>query len=276
MSNVMKIDLDAVLRSRMGSRSRLVPRFAVSWLKRLIRQDELNDMLEAIGDRRGVEAADIILNRLNITLRSDGLDGLDGSGHYIFASNHPLGGLDGIALIALLGRRYNGQIRFMVNDLLMAVKPFEDIFLPVNKFGRQSRDYATAVDRAYDDPELQMLTFPAGLCSRRQPGGSIADPEWHRTLVTRAIRHRRHIVPVFFSGQNSSRFYRAAKWRKRLGIKFNLEQALLPSEVFRNRDATFEIIIGDPVDWNTLDRSRAADETLRIRQLVYNLPLSRT
>ena len=270
MSEVMKIDIGAVLAKRMGKRFGLVPRFTVTWLERLICQDQLNGLLEAIGDRRDVEAAEIILNRLNVSLKPVGFDAVP-DGRFIFASNHPLGGLDGIALIALLGRRYDNQIRFLVNDLLMAVKPFENIFLPVNKFGKQSRQYATDIDAAFDST-MQMITFPAGLCSRRQPDGTIADPDWRNTFVTRAIRHRRDIIPVFFGGRNSNRFYNAATWRKRLGLKFNIEQVLLPSEVFRSEGAEFEIYFGQPIEWQSLDRSRVKEHVGQIRQMVYQLP----
>ena len=269
MSEPIKIDIDAVIRQRLPKYYRFIPGFAIRRLARLIRQDELNDMLRAIGDRKGVDAAEVVLRELNITLHVDGLDRLP-EGRFIFASNHPLGGLDGLALITCIGRHYGGGVRFLVNDLLMAVKPLETVFLPVNKFGRQKPEYARMVDDAFAS-DLQMLTFPAGLCSRRLDDGTIGDLEWKKTVVTRAVRHERDIVPVYFGGINSKRFYNIARWRKRLGIKFNFEQVLLPGEVFKQRDAEFTIRVGSPIDHNSLDIGNAAAEAARLRQTVYNL-----
>lgn len=267
---IIQIDLDQLLRTRASRYHRFIPRPAVRWLERLICQDQLNDMLRKIGDKRDVEAADVVLRELDITLRPTGLENIPQQGRFIFASNHPLGGLDGLALISLFGHRYNGEIRFLVNDLLMSVKPLRGIFLPVNKFGRQSRQGATQIEEEYAG-DRQMLTFPAGLCSRRQDDGSIADLPWRKFVVTSAIQHQRDIIPVYFDGQNSAKFYRAAMWRKRLGIKFNLEQALLPSEVFKSRGATFGICVGRPISWRTLDGSQAVKEAATLRDIVYHL-----
>lgn len=269
-AEVVQIDIDQVLRTRAARYYRFVPPIAVRWLERLICQEQLNQMLRKIGDKRDVEAADVVLDELDIKLHAIGMDNIPADGRFIFASNHPLGGLDGLALISLFGHRYDGQIRFLVNDLLMAVKPLQGIFLPVNKFGQQSRQTAQLIESEYAG-HRQMLTFPAGLCSRRMDDGSIADLPWRKFVVTHAIQHQRDIIPVFFEGQNSSRFYNIARWRKRLGIKVNLEQALLPSEVFRSQGSTFCIHVGQPIAWQSLDRSQAQRLTDQVRQAVYRL-----
>ena len=267
---VIQIDLDQVLRARAARYYRFVPRCVVRWLERLICQDQLNDMLRKIGDKRDVEAADVVLRELDITLQPTGLENILPQGRFIFASNHPLGGLDGLALISLFGHHYHGDIRFLVNDLLMSVKPLQGIFLPVNKFGRQSRQGVTLIEQEYAS-QRQMLTFPAGLCSRRQPDGSVADLPWRKFVITSAIQHRRDIIPVYFDGHNSAKFYRLAHWRKRLGIKVNLEQAMLPGEVFKSRGATFGISVGRPISWQSLDGSQAVKEAAMVRDIVYHL-----
>ncbi len=268
--DIIQIDIDQVLRTRAARYYRFIPRFVVNWLKRLVCEDDLNALLRKIGDKRDVEAADVVLSELDITLRPTGLENIPGQGRFIFASNHPLGGLDGLALISLFGHHYGGNIRFLVNDLLMAVAPLRGIFLPVNKFGRQSRQAATLIEQEYAG-DRQMLTFPAGLCSRRQPDGRIADLRWHKFVITSAIQHRRDIIPVYFEGQNSASFYRAAQWRKRLGIKFNLEQILLPREVMNNRGATFGIHVGRPISWQKLDATHATQQAATLRDIVYHL-----
>ena len=268
-SQVIQIDIRETLRSKMPRYSRFVPGWLVRWLERVICQDELNALLRAIGDKKGADASDTVLRELGITLDVQGLERLP-QGRVVIASNHPLGGLDGLALISTFGHHYDGKIRFMVNDLLMAVKPLEDVFLPVNKFGKQSREAVASIMAEYKG-DKQMLTFPAGLCSRLHAGGVIADLEWQKAVVSMAAHYKRDIVPVHFVGQNSRKFYHAARWRKRLGIKFNLEQIMLPSEMLKQRGARFTIVVGDPVSWQTLDTSQPVAEAARLRNLCYSL-----
>lgn len=224
-----------------------MPGFAISALERVICQDDLNEMLRVAAPAEGSEFSRRILRHLNISVDVKGLDSIP-DGRYMFASNHPLGGLDGIALIAVLGGRYGDDgVRFLVNDLLMNVEPLRKVFLPVNKYGRQGREAALAINDALASGR-QILQFPAGLVSRLQPDGSIDDLQWQKSFVAKAIEYDRKIVPVRFEALNSMRFYKVAKWRKKSGLKVNIEQALLPSEIMKSRGKRFRIIFGQPVD----------------------------
>lgn len=266
----LRIDVDSVIRQRLPRHYKYIPKWLIHWLERIIRQDGLNKILAHIGDKKGVEAADIALADLNITLKATGEENIPGEGRFIFASNHPLGGLDGMGLISLIGHRYDGEIKFIVNDLLMAVKPFDNIFMPVNKHGRQSRGSAQEIEEQYQG-NRQMLTFPAGLCSRRLKRGVIGDLEWKKFVVTHAVSSKRDIIPVYFDGHNSKFFYRMARWRERLGLKFNLEMILLPGEMFKASGCTFNVYFGKPVKWETLDTRHAREEAEKLRTMVYEL-----
>ena len=263
----VKIDVDKVLRTRLPKHYRYIPRFLVRWLERAICQDRLNTILEKMADKNSVDAATVALDEMGITVNASGLDELP-LGRYMFVSNHPLGGLDGLALISLLGNRYERNIKFLVNDLLMAVTPLRGVFLPVNKYGRQSREAASEIDVALSS-DNQIITFPAGLCSRMQPDGSIADLPWQKAAVVHAVNYQRDIVPIYFDARNSSFFYRFAKWRKRLGIKFNIELIFLPKEMFKQRGATLHVLIGNPIPWSELDISKPKQEAARLRDIVY-------
>lgn len=189
---------------------------------------------------------------------------------HIFVCNHPLGGLDGIVMIDFISSHYGPPVYFVVNDLLSAVKPLEGLFLPVNKHGRQSRDAAGVLDRAFDS-DSPIIMFPAGMVSRRLKGG-IADLKWNKMFVNRAIRHQRDIVPVHFGGHNSSFFYNFARLRVALGLRFNYEMVCLPSEVFKSRGKRFDIHVGTPVSWRSLEGGARAQATAdAIRSLVYSL-----
>lgn len=267
----IRIDLQQVISDKLGCRGRYVPHFVVRRLERIICQDKLNDILERNFPAEGAEFCEGVLSDLNIHLNVRHAERLPDNRRCIIVSNHPLGGLDGIAMIAWLSRHYGTSVRFVVNDLLMAVKPLAPVFLPVNKHGAQSRTAHRALDEAMAG-NAPIIIFPAGLVSRRQPGGGIADLEWKKMFVNKAVEFHRPVVPVHFDGHNSPFFYRFAALRKRIGLKFNIEMIYLPREVFRSEGATFTITCGTPVPWNDLrGGTHAQSEATKIREAVYSL-----
>ena len=270
---VKKIDIDAVLRQRLGSRYRFVPHALVSLLRRIICQDSLNDLLDKTGHLRDAEFCHAVLSELGITYRlihPDRMPAPDDR-RVIFVSNHPLGGLDGMVLIDLLTSIYGPGLKFVVNDLLMAIDQLSGVFLPVNKLGAQSRTASDNLARALEGPD-PIVIFPAGLVSRRGADGSVADLDWHKMFINKAVSSRRDIVPLFFSGRNSDFFYNFAYLRRRIGLKFNIEMALLPGEVFKQRSRSFTIVAGPRVAWDSLSHgSRARDDARQIKDEVYSL-----
>ncbi len=268
----IRIDVGGVLASRLGGKARFVPRFLIRWLEKLICQDQLNQLLESNYPLRGAEFCDGVLCDLDVTIDIRNENLLPKNPRCIIVSNHPLGGLDGMSMISWLSRHYNRPVRFVVNDLLMAVEPLTDCFVPVNKHGRQSRSSLVSLEEALagDGP---VVIYPAGLCSRLGDDGVVADLAWNKMFVTKAIESRRDIVPVHFDGHNSPSFYRWARIRQRLGIKFNFEMLLLPREVFRSRGKTFTITCGTPVPWQSLEGgAKAASTAAQLRRQVYALP----
>ena len=270
----LRIDVDSVIRQRLPRHYKYIPRFVIRWVERIIKQDGLNKILTDMSVAKGVEAADIALADLNVSYNAVDEDNIPDEGRFIFASNHPLGGLDGMALISLIGHHYGGDnIKFIVNDLLMAVKPLDNVFMPVNKHGRQSRQSVQEIEAEYNG-DKQMITFPAGLCSRKLKGGKIGDLRWQKFVVSPAISSRRDIIPVYFDGRNSKFFYRFAKLRERLGIKFNIEMIFLPREMFKCSGQKFDVYFGKPIKWQELDAKNVRGEAQRIRELVYTLKKS--
>lgn len=249
--DVIEIDVDAVVRERLPRHYRFIPRALTRWLERIICQRELNEMLRVNRGKRGAEFCRGVIEHLDIDYRVDGEENLPADGRVIFVSNHPLGGLDGMILIDMLTRRYGPGVRFVVNDLLMAVEPLREVFLPVNKHGKQSRESTAAIDEAFAGP-APVIVFPAGLVSRKGSDGRVADLKWHKMFVNKAIASRRDVIPLHFSGRNSKFFYNFAKLRTRLGIPVNLEMVRLPAEVFRCRGSRFVITVGRAVEWTAL------------------------
>lgn len=267
----ISINVAQVLADRLGRKARWLPGFLVRALERLICQQEMNELLAGAYPRRGAAFCEYVLEHLGVELEVRGAENLPSSGRCIVAGNHPLGGLDGVSMLAWLSRQYSASARFVVNDLLMAVDPLSESFIPINKHGSQSRAASATLDDALsgDDP---VVIYPAGLVSRLGKGGVVADLEWRKMFVNKAVESHRDIVPVFFDGFNSPSFYRLARLRKRLGIKFNIEMVLLPREIFRARGKRFVLTCGKPVPWQTLaGGASATGEARRLREIVYSL-----
>ena len=170
-----RIDIDEVLREKAPRFAKYIPRFVRNWLRRTIHEEALNDILAAGWNRPPQEFIHVAFERMRIAYRIDGLERLDPAERYLFVANHPFGGLDGMMIADALIERF-GDARVVVNDLLMHVEPLQPIWLPVNKHGRQTAAYARRYDEAFAG-DLPILTFPAGLCSRRR-GGVVSDTPW--------------------------------------------------------------------------------------------------
>ncbi len=264
------IDLDKVIKDKAPKLYKRLPRLAINYLKRKIHIDELNEILTIYADRDGVDFMTSVVGYFNLKLDIKGLENIPEDGRFIFSSNHPLGGLDGICLSAIIGEKYNHKIKYQVNDILLNIKNLQSIFIPVNKVGKQSKKIAAQVNEAFES-DNQIITFPAGLCSRKI-NGKIYDLDWKKNFIQKAIETKRDIVPVYFKGQNSNFFYRFANIRKSLGIKFNIEMLFLPDEMFKNRNETFSIIFGKPIPYSIFDNTRNTVQWAEfMREQTYNL-----
>lgn len=270
----LKIDLTGIIRSRVkGVKGKLIPGFMLKGLEKLICQDELNALLDRLYPLEGSDFADGLYRELNLKISTQGLDNIPEGEKFVFASNHPLGGLDGIGLIKILGKKYGDeQVRFIVNDMLLHVAPLRNVFLPVNKYGSQAREAARVMNQAYAS-DRQIVMFPAGLVSRLHPDGKIRDLDWQKSFVVKAIESGRRIIPVRFEALNRMRFYKTAKWRKQSGLKVNIEQALLPGELVAARNKKYRVIFGEPVDPAALRASGMTPAAIasHIRQLSDSL-----
>ena len=255
--NYLKIDVEKVFASKSEKLAKLLPSFIIRYLKRIIHQDEINDFLSRNHHKQGIEFADSVLEELDVKFKIEGLENIDKNGRYLFASNHPLGGPDGIILISIFGKEF-GNIKFLVNDILMNIKNLSDVFIPINKHGGQAKTAAMQLENAYQS-EATILTFPAGLVSRKQKG-KIEDLEWKKSFIAKSIKHKRDILPIHIDGRNSNFFYNLANLRKFFGLKSNLEMLYLPNELFKQRGKTFTVRIGKPVSYKTFDKSLSYDK----------------
>jgi putative hemolysin len=265
----MQVDVEKILMDKNPKIGRMLPGFVISYLKRIVHQDMINEILRTFSHLRGTAFNDAALAYMGIKYRAHGVENLPEGGRNIFVSNHPLGGLDGMVFISELSKHFP-EIKFPVNDILMYIDNYSDIFLPVNKVGSFGREAARLMEEAYAS-DYQLLNFPAGICSRKIKG-AITDLKWQKSFIVRAIQHKRDIVPCFFAGRNSSFFYNLANIRTGLGIKMNFEMLYLADEMYRQKGKDIDVYFGEVIPWQTFDKSKSPQEWAdMIRDKTYDL-----
>lgn len=268
------IDIEKILASKVGDKMKFIPKSLVNWLIRTTHQEELNEFIWKSRDHEGAEWLEDCVKFLDMNLNVEGFENLpdkDDAKRYTFVSNHPLGGGDGVALGAILGRKYGNDFRLIVNDILMNLPGLAPLCIPVNNTTSKRERALTAMLETGFASEHNLLLFPAGLCSRKIDG-KIQDLEWKKTFITKSIEAQRDIVPIHFSGQNSDKFYRIANICKKLHLKVNVAMLYLPDEMIKNRHNTFSVKIGKPIPWQTFDKSRKPKDWAQwVRKQVYEL-----
>lgn len=263
----LKINVEKIIRAKT---KRWVPKFLIKWLERTIHQKDINRFFDIYEVEEGLGFVNQVLDYLKVEIKTEGEENIPANGEYIFASNHPLGGLDGLAMLKVIGERFNGKVKFPVNSFLMNLKPLAPLCVAVNVGGRQQKRLKDDLDSIFANRQ-QMLIFPAGVCSRLIEG-KVQDLPWRKFFVDKAREHNRPIIPVYFEGENSKFFYRLARIRKALGIKFNIELLYLPDEMFRQKGKTFTIRFGKAIQPSEIINERSSKLVAQeIRQKVYEL-----
>jgi 1-acyl-sn-glycerol-3-phosphate acyltransferase len=253
----LQIDVEKVLESKNPALKKIIPRFVLAWLKKIIHQDEINYFLAQYKDLKNTELIAAWLEYIDVKYRVIGAENIPADGRHFFVSNHPLGGLDGVVFINEIAK-WHGDIKFPVNDILTYIENLSGIFLPINKHGSQSKEAAKRLEEAYAS-DSQILYFPAGFCSRKIKG-EIKDLQWHKNFITKAIQYKRDVVPAYFSGQNSRFFYNLANLRKTVGIKANIEMLFLADEMFKQKDKERTSVFGEKIPYSVFDKSKTPSE----------------
>lgn len=263
------IDIDNVFRSKNPKLLKLIPRFLISYLKRITHEDELNSFLELSAQLPAYEFIDrVLLEEFGAKVLSEGLENIPKTGKYIIAANHPLGGPDGMALMHEI-KKVRTDLIIPVNDLLMNVPNLTDLFIPINKHGSNA-DNVKIINDSFASESL-MIYFPAGLVSRKM-SGKITDLEWKPTFLKKAIRFKRDIIPTHVSGRNSNFFYNLANLREFVGLKSNIEMLYLVDEMYKQRGKTIKITFGKPISYQIFDKRMSILEwSQKLRKHIYEI-----
>lgn len=268
-NNTEFINVENILKTKAPSLYKKMPRFLVRYFTKVLHQDEVNSDLQKISDLVGVPKFHKHLEINNIQIDYHGKENVPSDGRFIFVSNHPFGGPDGIMIVSAVGKMFP-KTKLMVNDLLMYLPDIEDVFIPINRFGRNKHEYVDTLEKSMNS-DYQIIIFPAGLVSRKIKG-KIVDLEWKKSFVSYAKRYQRDIIPVFISGQNSNFFYNLANWRKRLGVKVNIEQLYLVDELYKHKNESVSMYFGKPIKYTDLTKDKTdAEWAEKIKQIAYSL-----
>ena len=249
------INVEEIIAAKNPKLLRVLPSFLIRYIKRIIHQDFVNNFIRKHGHKNSFEFADAIIDDFGPIVSFSGLENIPEKEGAIIASNHPLGGLDAIALIQTVGKKRR-DIKFIVNDILLNLKNFENEFIGVNKHGKNASSTLDLIDKQYNSDQL-VLIFPAGLVSRKQEHGNIRDLEWKKSFITKAKKFNKPIIPVHISGNNSNFFYNLSKIRNAIGVKANIEMLYLMDEMYHQRGKKIHITFGKPIAPSLFDNSKS-------------------
>ncbi len=263
------IDLSKSIKESDSDFLKKFPPFFVRWLEKVIKQEEMNLILEKYIDCEGADFHRAIIKHFNITLDVEGLENLPEKKKCFFVSNHPFGVVDGLILTKTIIEKY-GDMKAIGNQSFHFVPNLRPYLALVNPYGLSPRSYVTELEKVYR-ADVAITHFPAGNVSRRYMG-KVLDSDWKKSFITRAITCQRDIVPFYFHGGNSNLFYGVNLVRRVFGIELNIELALLPRELFSKQDETVRFTIGKPIPWQRFDSSCTHVEwAQKVREHVYKM-----
>lgn len=266
---ITKVDIEGIIKNKNPKLHRRLPRFVLNYIKRATHEKEMNEFFAANGHKFDREFATAVIDNFNITRIVEGEENIREKGGVIFASNHPQGAIDAMLLIETIGKK-RGDMKFIVNDILMNITNLNGIFVGVNKHGKTSNETFKEMDALYGTDQA-IIIFPAGLVSRKQKG-KIVDLEWKKSFIAKAKKYQRDVIPVYIEINNTRWFYNLGRFRKFLGIKANIEMFYLIDEMYKQKDKTIKIVFGKPLSYTMFDKSHTDLEWAQIvKQKVYEL-----
>lgn len=247
-------------------RARSLTQPVVSLLRRVICEAQINQTVADLAHLRGLPFVAAALDYLAFSYRVAPTDRahLPAEGRVLVVANHPLGGLDALALIDLVGS-VRSDVRIVGNRVLRQIAGLGDLLIDCDVFAGEARAGLREVYRALER-EQAVILFPAGEVSRVRPQG-IRDGRWAPGFARFAARCGAPVVPVHIDAHNSPAFYSASMLAKPLGT------LMLPRQLFAARDSRISLSIGHPVAAADLQRDAQSSEQIAaaMRDHVYRL-----
>jgi putative hemolysin len=259
MSDGKLIDVRRIIKSKNPGLYKWIPGLLLRYLERILHQKEINSFLEEHKNEYDIDFCISVMKFLGTEVKINGLENIPRSGKIILVMNHPLGGMDAMALVSSL-KNHREDLKFIVNDILLNLTNLKGLFLGVNKHGKNGLSKRDQLKQLFAQ-DAAICVFPAGLVSRKI-NGKVMDLDWAKTFITLSKTEQRTIVPIFIDGQLSNFFYRLANFRKKMGIKANIEMLYLSNEFFKFRNKEIKIFVGTPIPYSDMpedlsDRKKA-------------------
>jgi len=269
LPNIKQINVEDIIAGKTPILLRLLPLLILKYIKRIVHQDEFNKFLQLTQNEYGHDFVSAALSNFQIQVITEGLENIPREGGCIVACNHPLGGIDGIAVMKEIGT-VRKDIKALVNDILMNLENLNSLLVPINKHGKNCIDNVKYIDQVYASNEC-VIVFPAGLVSRRK-NGVIKDLDWKKSFISKAIKYKRNVIPVHIDARNSNFFYALASIRKAIGIKTNIEMFYLVDEVYKQKGKIIKLTIGKPISYTTFTKLYTnLNWAEKVKEQVYNL-----
>ncbi len=263
------IDIQKIIKDKNPTLHKRLPSFFIRYLKKILHEDDVNEFIREHKKDSPIEFCLSVMKKFNITVTYDGLENIPKSGGAVLAINHPLGGMDAMALVTVL-HQVRPDIKFIVNDVLMHLENLQPLFVGVNKLGKNPKQALAQVERSFSSDEL-LCIFPAGLVSRKTKK-EVQDLTWRKTFITRSKKHQKTIIPVHLDGELSNFFYNLYKFRKLIGVKANIEMLYLVNELYKQHDKHIHIRFGNPIFARELNNSKSDAEWAEfVKNKVYAL-----
>ena len=221
----------------------------VALLRSVLCERQISEFAAQYPQLHGLEFVEHVLDFFNFTYtaRDAEKDNIASQGRLIIVANHPIGSLDGLALLKLISE-IRSDVKVLANDMLMAVKPLQELLIPVAVFGKQGERASYRAMQEHLEADGALIIFPAGEVSRLSPVG-VRDGKWYSGFVRLAQRTQTAILPVFVGAHNSALFYGASMLYKPLGT------LLLVQEMFKQQQRHIKFRIGEVIPASALQHA---------------------
>ncbi|WP_323668901.1 lysophospholipid acyltransferase family protein [Aliarcobacter butzleri] len=206
--------------------------------KKIVHEDSINQFLSQNSHLKGFDFVDAVLDYFDFdyTVSSNDLQNIPSTGKVIIIANHPLGGLDALCLLKLVGQ-IRKDVKILANDFLVGFEALHSLMIPLDNFkDRQSKESIKKIYEALNNEEA-IIIFPAGEVSRATPKG-VKDPAWNKGFLNFAKNSNSAILPIFLDAKNSKTFYTISLINK------TFSTLLLSNEMFNKKSKNINIKIG--------------------------------
>ncbi|WP_298749574.1 lysophospholipid acyltransferase family protein [uncultured Arcobacter sp.] len=223
---------------KINLESSFINKSLIKIAKKVVHEESINEFLQANAHKKGFEFVDAVLDNFDFdyTVSSNDVQNIPSSGKVVIIANHPLGGLDALCLLKLVGK-VRKDVKIVANDFLAGIEALSSLFVPIDNYKkRQSKKDIKAIYDTLNSGEA-IIIFPAGEVSRATPKG-IKDPAWNKGFLNFAQHCNAPILPILVDGKNSKLFYTISILNK------TFSTLLLSNEMFKKKSKKISIKIG--------------------------------